>query len=423
MSEECLMYPAIQKFYNALNIINQIDSKKYIFETIPQIDSFFSEMRNITFVMQKSFNTPELDIVYEREIDKFLNSEVMKWFNGIRIETTHKHPFKLEKALDIEFYLPNFSTDTAHIRLTIDNDSNFDDLYKKLKLFLDSQCADIVELYLSVTTTFLENGKEVDIYSIIQKGIEVMYAFLVEMMRLYPCNCLKCTKLKEEIKYLISKVNAKRLTFSSDLYYADKKLSIGGSICTPLSPDYSLLSPPVPIKNSMFDIKDLPACDISYLKIFTANHIAIARIQRTESQESELMPVFLIVYEDDTFSFYGPITGTNKSTFYRVVNDVAKIVGRNKVKLVLILTEAYGYNTNIEQLLSMKYEDRTKEATSVMIWCSLISKNLEKIYATAIDYENLFDDKYIGKQVMNIEEHEPEKHMAYPIFQALHKNK
>ena len=71
----------------------------------------------------------------------------------------------------------------------------------------------------------------------------------------------------------------------------------------------------------------------------------------------------------------------------------------------------------------MKYEDRTKEATSVMIWCSLISKNLEKIYATAIDYENLFDDKYIGKQVMNIEEHEPEKHMAYPIFQALHKNK
>ena len=110
MIQKCLLYPALQKFYNALTIINQIDSRKYIFETIPQIDSFFSEMRNITFVMQKSFNTPELKIVYERERDKFFKNEVMNWFKDIRNETTKEHPFKLEKALDIEFYLPNFST-------------------------------------------------------------------------------------------------------------------------------------------------------------------------------------------------------------------------------------------------------------------------------------------------------------------------
>ena len=423
MSKECLMYPAIQKFYSALNIINQVDSEKYIFETIPQIDSFFSEMRNITFVMQKSFNTPELKIVYEKERDKFLNNEVMKWFKNTRNETTKEHPFKLEKALAIEFYLPNFLTETTHLRLTIDNDSNFGELHKKLKLFLDTHYVDIVELYLSVTTTFLENGKEVDIYSVIQKGIGIMHAFLVEMMTLYPCNCLKCKKIKEEIKYLINKVNAKKLTFSSDLYYADKRLSIGGSICTPLSPDCSLLSPPIPIKNSIFDIKGLPPCDISYLKIFTVNHVAIARVQRTKSQESELMPVFLIVNENDTFSFYGPITGTNKSTFYRAVNDVAKIIETNKVKLVLLLTEAYRYNANMEQLQSMKYEDRIREATNVMIWCSLVSKNLEKIYGTEVDYQNLFDDEYIGKQITNMEEYEPEEHMAYPIFQALHKNK
>ena len=73
MSQKCLMYPSLQKFYNALSIINQIDSKKYIFETIPQIDSFFSEMRNITFVMQKSFNSPELKKVYEQKRDEFLS--------------------------------------------------------------------------------------------------------------------------------------------------------------------------------------------------------------------------------------------------------------------------------------------------------------------------------------------------------------
>lgn len=422
MFQKCLMYPALQKFYNALTIINQIDSRKYIFETIPQIDSFFSEMRNITFVMQESFNSPELKKDYEQEREKFLNNEVMKWFNQIRVETIHKHPFKLEKALDVEFYLPNFSTKTTHNRLTINNDLNFNDLYKKLKLFLDANYSNCVELYLSTTITFLENGKEIDIYSVIQKGIEIMYTMVADIMKLYPCNCEKCNKLKKEIKRLISVVSVKKITFSSDLYYADKKLSIGSVICANLGSGCSLLSPPAPIKNSFWDITGMMPCDISFLKIFAYYHIILARIQRSESSESELMPVFLIIYENDTFSFYGPITGTNKSTFYRAISDVAKMINSNNIKAILILTEGYRYTTkNIEQLQSMKYEERIKEASSIVILCTLISKNLDDIYAIEVDYKNLFEDKYIANQILNIIKYEPHNHMAYLIFKALHK--
>lgn len=422
MLQKCLMYPALQKFYNALTIVNQIDSRKYIFETIPQIDSFFSEMRNITFVMQESFNSSELKKVYEQEREKFLNNEVMKWFNQTRVETIHKHPFKLEKALYVEFYLPNFSTKTTLDKLTINNDLNFSDLYKKLKLFLDTNYSNCIELYLSTTITFLENGNEVDIYSVIQKGIEIMYAMVVDIMRLYPCNCEKCNKLKNEIKRLIDAVSVKKITFSSDLYYADKKLSIGSVICASLGSGCSLLSPPAPIKNSFLDITDMMPCDMSFLKVFAYYHIVLARIQRSESSESELMPAFLIIYENDTFSFYGPITGTNKSTFYRAISDVTKIINNNNIKAILILTEGYHYaNKDIEQLQSMKYEERIKEASSVVILFTLISKNLDDIYGIEVDYENLFDGNYIDKQLKNIIKYEPYNHMAYPIFKALHK--
>lgn len=421
MSQKCLMYPSLQKFYNALSIINQIDSKKYIFETIPQIDSFFSEMRNITFVMQKSFNSPELKKVYEQKRDEFLNNDVMQWFKKERNETTKQHPFKLEKAIDIEYYLPNFSTKTTHSRLTIDNDYNFEDLYEKLKSFLDTHYSNSVEIYLSATTTFLENEKEVDIYSVIQKGIKTVYSMITEMEHLYHCDCEKCTKLKKEIKRLIDIISVKKITFFSDLYYADKQLSIGSIICTFLNSDYSLLSPPLPIKNSIWDINGLPFCDISYLKKFALHHVAIARIQRLKSSESELMPVFVIIYENETFSFYGPITGTNKSTFYRAINDVSKIIGNNNIKAILMLTEGYRYESkNIEELQSMKYEDRIKQASSIAILCTLISKNLDDIYVIEVDYKSIFDDKYISNQLLSIIKYKPCNHMAYPIFKALH---
>ena len=59
-----IIYPMLQKYYNALNSLNALNITKNIFESIPLIDNFFAEFRNITFVMQKSFNTKELKEYY-----------------------------------------------------------------------------------------------------------------------------------------------------------------------------------------------------------------------------------------------------------------------------------------------------------------------------------------------------------------------
>lgn len=422
MCNECLIYPILQKFYNALDIINRIDDKKYIFETIPQIDAFFSEMRNITFVMQKSFNTPKLKEDYEQIRDKFFNNNTMNWFKNTRNETTKVHPFKLEKALEIEYYLPNFSIKNTNSRLTIDNDYNFVDLYQSLKKFLDSRYSDSVEIFLSTNITFLENGKEVDVYSVIQDGIDIMKSFIQELTTKYPCKCIKCAKLQNSIKSLIDIVSFKQLTFSTDLYYTDKELSVGSAIYTLLDPKHSLLSPAVPLKNSIWDIEDSLMCDLNLLRVFASHHVEIARIQRTQSSDSELMPVFLIIYENATYSFYGPITGTNKSTFYRSISNICKIINNNQVKAVLVLSEAYFYkNKDLAQLQNMKYEDRIKEASGVNILFSLISKQINNICSIGIDYKNLFNDMYVYNKIKDIEMITPEDHMAYPIFQALHK--
>lgn len=169
-------------------------------------------------------------------------------------------------------------------------------------------------------------------------------------------------------------------------------------------------------------MKDSLTCDLNLLRIFSSHHVVIARMQRSQSSDSELMPVFLIVYENNTYSIYGPIIGTNKSTFYRAISNICKIISNNQVKAVLMLSEAYFYkNKDLTKLQNMKYEDRIKEASGVNILFSLISKQMKKICNIGIDYENLFDDKYIYNKIKDIEMANPADHTAYPIFQALHK--
>lgn len=74
-----LIYPILQKYYNALNSLKSLNVTKDIFESIPLIDNFFAEFRNITFVMQKSFNTMELKEYYRIKQEEFLNNNSLRW--------------------------------------------------------------------------------------------------------------------------------------------------------------------------------------------------------------------------------------------------------------------------------------------------------------------------------------------------------
>lgn len=59
------MYPAFQKFYNALSSLERFDKNKDFFENISSLDNFFTEYRNITFVLQKAISKTSYDVKYK----------------------------------------------------------------------------------------------------------------------------------------------------------------------------------------------------------------------------------------------------------------------------------------------------------------------------------------------------------------------
>lgn len=93
MSTFNLLYPAFQKFYSALNSLNRFSKEKNFFDNISSLDTFFSEFRNVTFVLQKSLANTQYISVYEKNRDKYLSE--FRWFVEKRNEITKEHPFRL----------------------------------------------------------------------------------------------------------------------------------------------------------------------------------------------------------------------------------------------------------------------------------------------------------------------------------------
>ena len=102
-SEQDLLYPAFQKFYSALSSLERFHKEKSFFENISSLDTFFSEFRNVTFVLQKSLAHTDYMRLYEDLREKYFSE--LKWFVETRNETTKQHPFELIKKIKITVLL------------------------------------------------------------------------------------------------------------------------------------------------------------------------------------------------------------------------------------------------------------------------------------------------------------------------------
>ena len=103
-----LLYPALHKFYSALNSLEKFEKGTNFFENIAYLDNFFSEYRNITFVLQKSLAHTEFKAIYEGLRNEYLVNDVCKWFIDKRNEVV-KH---LRKS---EFHLSTISSTSAAV--------------------------------------------------------------------------------------------------------------------------------------------------------------------------------------------------------------------------------------------------------------------------------------------------------------------
>jgi len=129
-----LLYPAMQKLYSALSSLEKFSKENNFFENISSLDIFFSEFRNITFVLQKSLAHTDFIDDYNKLRDEYLSE--CRWFIEKRNETTKQQPFQLVKKIDISIYHPNQGYKICSYEFTIKDDVEMSTLLDELKQLL-----------------------------------------------------------------------------------------------------------------------------------------------------------------------------------------------------------------------------------------------------------------------------------------------
>lgn len=126
MENHEILAPALQKFYSALKSLDEFGRYGNFFDDVSNLDKFFSEFRNVTFVIQKNLKTEENKKTYVGLRDSFLAGDTLKWFIDTRNKTTKERPFELKKELVIDLYLPNGLYTLKDSRLVVDVDAASD---------------------------------------------------------------------------------------------------------------------------------------------------------------------------------------------------------------------------------------------------------------------------------------------------------
>lgn len=191
-----LLFPAYQKFYSALSSLNRFNKEKDFFNNISSLDTFFSEFRNITFVLQKSLAHTEYLTNYKQCRDKYLSN--CQWFVDKRNETIKERPFPLIKDITIDIYYPNMGFHMVTVRFSIESDTTIENFLDEIRHSLKS--INEHEVFFSAKYTFFEENKEEDLYDALMEGIQKMDTFLKVLSNEINKKSDLCEQIKEKIE-------------------------------------------------------------------------------------------------------------------------------------------------------------------------------------------------------------------------------
>lgn len=390
-----LLYPAMHKFYSALNSLERFQKGNNFFDNISYLDNFFSEYRNITFVLQKSLANTEYESIYEENRAKFLLNETCKWFVEKRNEVLKQHPFNLEKRIILTLYCPQTSIALPEYIFTIENDVEYSTIINSLKnLFIS---INPVEVFFSVEFSFFEKGQNKELYDELIEGINSMKSFIYRMRDAIKEECTLCDQLELKINDTNFYRTPKNMLFIDDfVYYSQEdqfekasRIELMGTdlpVKMPLSCFYKLLDKDNNKQGNIFDN-------------FITLHLFIFSKQKT------LMPTFMIVYEDETFSFKS-FNASIKTTMYRTINDIAKRIEPDNVKSIFCVTEMLKYdneNNDYREILKLNSNDRARHKTSEQLCFYLLDKDLS-YRSHCFDSEKIEDVKYVASVLKKSEE-------------------
>ena len=367
MKEEMgdLLLPAYQKLYAALQSLKRFSKGQDLFENIACIDSFLSEFRNITFVLQKSFAHTEYISDYKILRDKYLKNEDCSWLVDKRNQVTKEKPFNLEKSFVLTLYLPNgagvFPTDPY----TIEDEEDYSSIIELVKRVIEGIPS--IEVFFSVEFVYREIGSERNLFGTIDHGIDAIMALLEELNQTIDGEVSKTREtVLEKINDLHFHRAPKDLWFIDDyVFYRKDHVFEKGTRCEMIMPynpesSYKVLCNMVGITNEGNYVEET-------FRAFELMHIA------TFSMHGELLSTIMTLKEDGTVAMVS-YDASIKTTTYRKINEIAHEI-RNGAPIVAVFHVSEMLLYNDPDAYNQDYSYRSQGEHTDLLSFNMVTKD------------------------------------------------
>ena len=405
------MFSSFQKFYSALNNINRFRLENNSFENTSYLDNFFSEFRNITFVLQKSIPDGNKNIFYKELSEQYFSSEEMKWFVTKRNDETHIKPTSFIRVFNIEVY--GFSSIITKQSIFYDeNDHPQQDINKAIILLLEP-IQETVEINFSVKHMITEtaNPKVKDMLVLIRNGIRTMWAFLDLMRNKLEDNSPNLQRIEGEIKKLLPLALNSDLIFTLDCTYDVKEEMI--KTATRGMAFFDFENKKQQLKSMNFSFLDQSPNIDSDIELY--NYFVLLHLSMYFSGCRDLMSTFFIIFKDKTFILHS-FFSSQRSTTYRMINEIANMIREENIRAVIFLWEGLQYDEGqYSSLVNQTYDNRKKHAKNDIVNIELISS--KKIRSLSFNPEQLSDQSYLSS-ILNKDKENQTSLFLYPIVDA-----
>ncbi|MCX2479332.1 hypothetical protein OQY15_09545 [Pedobacter sp. MC2016-15] len=389
-----LLYPAYHKLYSALSSLDKFEKGSDFFDNISHLDNFFSEYRNVTFMLQKSLAHTEYLKVYEQNKQKYLINNICKWFLDKRNEVLKERPFELQKKIRVVIYTAKGHLSLPEWVFTIDNDIEYTTLIDTMRQSLIE--LKLVEVMFSAEFSFFEKGQDEDLYSNFIAGIEYMKLFMRAMKESIGESCKLSDQLQLKIDTMtFSRIPRNMLLIDDYVFYTKSNEFEKASRAEFHFPGQEQK---VPIAN----LEELFPGSKDVFYNFVMMHLVIFQ------QQKLLMPTCLILYNDGKMQF-NSFESSIKTTTYRKLYEISSLIETMGIQEVFYVGEMYQYH-NTKQILSMESRERVKYVNSEsLVFFSANQELTTRSYT--FDTARIDDMRYIISIL--IEEKETIKNLAF----------
>lgn len=411
-----LLIPAAQKLYSALVNLEKFSRHNDFFDNVASLDSFLSEYRNVTFVIQKSLAHTEHIDTYQKLRDKYLSGEIGKWFINKRNEVLKEHPFELVKVVEVTIYDSCIPTKITTKLFSAEDDEDYTTLLDKIHKFL--KVLPIGEVSFSIEYIFKEKASEENLFDKLFVGIEMMLNFFIAISEDINDESKVFSNLMTKIKELnIYRLNTSDLFVEDLVYYKSTDKIEHGSRVELRLPDIKIpliKMPGMDLALQQYGINiTTTKLHESFLKLLYY-HIFIY-IQQCHN----IMPTIFCVYSDMEFRMHS-FDSSIRATVYRKINETAKRICTEDIIAVFVIHECWTY-PNKPEILYKNYEERVATENPISTFSAhMIDADLN-CYSYHFEESKIESPKYVLEKIQDTVKLTNPPIFMSPIYQAFAK--